>query len=106
MYLDDVRRSPNTWRDGGLAAVFIGAAVPAGASEDTAVIAPIQQLVDGLPQVMKAGPVTPFRQRFGILAPVIGQIFDRAAVLQGSVGSSWPTLPPEQQTMLTEAFRR
>jgi phospholipid transport system substrate-binding protein len=52
------------------AALFIGATIPAGATDDAAVIAPIQQLVDSLLKVMKAGAATPFSQRYNILAPV------------------------------------
>jgi phospholipid transport system substrate-binding protein len=88
------------------AALFIGAAIPAWAVDDATVIAPIQQLVDTLLKVMKAGTGAPFSQRFNILAPVIDHTFDLAAVLQESVGASWATLPPDQQTMLTQAFRR
>ena len=88
------------------AALFVGKALPARAADDSAAVTPIQQLVDGLLQVMKAGTSTPFAQRFGMLAPVIDRTFDLAAVLEESVGPTWPTLPPDQQTMLTEAFRR
>jgi phospholipid transport system substrate-binding protein len=89
------------------AAVFIfGAALPAGAAGEQAVVSPIRQLVDGLLEVMKAGPGTPFQQRFGLLAPVIDRTFDLAAILKESVGASWASLPPDQQSMLTDAFRR
>jgi phospholipid transport system substrate-binding protein len=88
------------------AALFIGATIPAGATDDAAVIAPIQQLVDSLLKVMKAGAATPFSQRYNILAPVIDQTFDLAAVLQESIGASWATLPPDQQALLAQAFRR
>jgi phospholipid transport system substrate-binding protein len=88
------------------AAVFVGAALPARAADDTGVIAPIQRLVDGLLQVMKAGTGTPFSKRFDMLAPVVDQTFDLNAILQESVGAPWATLPPDQQTMLAQAFRR
>lgn len=90
----------------GVAAVFIGAALPARATDTDAVVAPIQRLVDGLLQVMKTGPGTPFRQRVGMLAPVIDHTFDLAAVLQESIGAPWAALPAEQQAALMEAFRR
>lgn len=94
-------------RRGLLAAILLmGAALPAQAATEEAVVAPVQQLVDGLVQIMKAGPATPFQQRYATLAPVIDRTFDLAAILQESIGSSWATLPPEQQTMLTDAFRR
>jgi phospholipid transport system substrate-binding protein len=90
----------------GSAALVFGAVLPVHAAEEPAAIAPIQQLIDGLVQIMKAGPGTPFHQRFETLAPVIDRTFDLAAILQESVGASWPTLPPAQQAVLTDAFRR
>jgi phospholipid transport system substrate-binding protein len=88
------------------ATLFIGVALPVQAVADRAVLAPVQQLVDGLLQIMKAGPGTPFPQRFDMLAPVIDRTFDLAAVLQESVGAPWGALPQDQQGMLTVAFRR
>jgi phospholipid transport system substrate-binding protein len=88
------------------AALLLGEAPPAHAATEEAAVAPIQHLVDGLVQIMKAGPATPFQQRYATLAPVIDRTFDLAAILQESVGPAWATLPPEQQAMLTDAFRR
>jgi phospholipid transport system substrate-binding protein len=88
------------------AAIIISAARPASATDDAAVIAPIQQLMDGLLHVMKAGVGTPFMTRFNMLEPIVDRTFDLGAILQESVGASWATLPPDQQAMLTEAFRR
>jgi phospholipid transport system substrate-binding protein len=73
---------------------------------DPAPIAPIQQLNDGLLRVMKAGPGTPYKQRFDTLAPVIDQVFDLDAVLRTSVGSAWVSLSPDQHNTLRQAFRR
>ena len=88
------------------AAVFLGAALPAHADDDEAAIAPIQQLIDSLLEIMKAGPKAPFSKRFDILAPVIDRTFDLAAILEESVGPIWISLPPDQQTTLAQAFRR
>lgn len=88
------------------AALFFGTVLPAGASTEQPAVAPIQQLVDGLLMVMKAGPGTPFQQRLAMLSPVIDRTFDLGTILHESVGASWATLPAEQQSMLTEAFRR
>jgi phospholipid transport system substrate-binding protein len=85
--------------------VLLGAVPPVHAGTQEAAVAPIQQLIDGLVEIMKAGPATPFQQRYATLAPVIDRAFDLAAILQESVGSSWTTLPPQQQAMLTDAFR-
>jgi phospholipid transport system substrate-binding protein len=91
----------------GTAALFMAAGLPrAHAADDAAAITPIQHLVDGLRQVMNAGTATPFSQRFDMLAPVIDRTFDLGAILRESVGLSWPTLPPEQQKRLAQAFRR
>ena len=88
------------------ACLVLGATLPAGAKADPAAVEPIQRLITGLLAVMKAGPGTPFQQRFGMLGPVIDQTFDLPTILQESVGSSWATLPSDQQATLTEAFRR
>lgn len=85
-------------------AAFIVVALPTWAANEE-VIAPIQNLVNGLQEVMKAGTSTPFAQRFNMLAPIIDRTFDLDAILQESVGASWSTLPPAQQQMLRDAFR-
>jgi phospholipid transport system substrate-binding protein len=63
-------------------------------------------LVDGLLQIMKAGPGVPFQPRYDMLTPVIDRVFDLDAILRASVGLSWSSLPPDQQDMLRSAFRR
>ena len=94
------------------AAVLAGNTIPvyltrsAIASEDDSVVQPIQKLVDGLLEIMRAGKRTPFQQRYETLAPVVEQSFDLPTVLQESVGPTWRELPPDQQDMLTKAFRR
>lgn len=80
--------------------------LPAQAVQPEAAVAPVQQLIDGLLRVMKAGNATPFQKRFDMLAPVIDQCFDVNVILQNSVGPSWEMLPPDQQQMLVQAFRR
>jgi phospholipid transport system substrate-binding protein len=98
----------NNWRRRSLLAVSVwllfSPAFPAKATSD--VILPVQQLVDGLLRVMKAGSGIPFRERFATLQPVIDETFDLATILQESIGSSWAAIPADQQSMLTEAFRR
>jgi len=90
---------------GAAVAALIGAAPRAGADE-AAAIAPIQQLVNGLLAVMKAGMGTPFPQRFEMLRPIIERTFDLTAILQESVGALWGSLLADQQAMLADAFRR
>jgi phospholipid transport system substrate-binding protein len=41
-----------------------------------------------------------------MLTPEVDRAFDLPAVLQLSVGPTWSTLPPDQQTTLLTAFRR
>lgn len=91
---------------GAVAALFADAALPARAADDQAIIAPIQQLVDALLQVMKAGTGTPFSERFDMLAPVIDRTFDLDVILLESVGSSWAALSTDEQAKLHQAFRR
>ena len=84
----------------------IGIMLPARAADQPGVTEPIEQLVDALLQAMKAGPGTPFNKRFDLLAPVVDHTFDLPAILQQSVGAPWENLPPDQQAMLVQAFRR
>jgi phospholipid transport system substrate-binding protein len=86
------------------AVLLFARALPAGATSEAVV--PVQQLTDGLLRIMKAGPATPFRERIATLQPVIEQTFDLAAILQDSIGAAWAALPADQQTKLTDAFRR
>jgi phospholipid transport system substrate-binding protein len=85
-------------------ATVAGSAIPARAG--AAAIAPIQQLNNALLSVMKAGPGTPYKQRFDMLAPMIDRVFDLDAVLRASVGLEWTSMPPNQQNMLRQAFRQ
>jgi phospholipid transport system substrate-binding protein len=79
---------------------------PAVASEDPSAVQPVQQLVDGLLQIMKAGTGTPFQQRYDTLAPIVERAFDLPTILHESVGPTWSSLPADQQDMLMQAFRR
>jgi phospholipid transport system substrate-binding protein len=89
------------------AALVALTARPAPAMETQAVVAPIQQLIDGLLRIMKAGNGTPFTQRFDMLAPVVDEAFDLNAILQESIGpGAWGLLPSDQKQMLAQAFRR
>jgi len=86
-----------------LTAAFLGASSAALGSEMTA---PIEQLHTGLIEIMKAGKVAPFRQRYDKIAPVIGRTFDLEAMVRQVVGSRWAALPTDQQAALGDAFRR
>jgi phospholipid transport system substrate-binding protein len=76
------------------------------ARSDIAPVTSVQQLADGLLQIMKAGQATPFTTRFDILAPLIDLIFDLDTILRTSVGSAWASLSPSEQDPLRPAFRR
>jgi len=96
------------------AAFLMGATLPAylaatirpARADDESVVQPIQNLADGLIEIMKAGTRTPFSQRYDTLAPIIDRTFDLPFVLQESVGPTWGSLPQDQQDMLLQAFRR
>jgi phospholipid transport system substrate-binding protein len=88
------------------AALVGGVTLPVIAAVGSTVLEPIHELVDGLLLVMKEGMGTPFPRRFEMLAPVIDRTFDLAVILQESVGVTWATLPPDQQQILAQAFRR
>ena len=86
-----------------ITAVWVGWGRPAIASETTA---PVEQLHAGLMSIMKAGKTVSFRQRYEMIAPVIGRTFDLEAILRQVVGPRWSSLTAEQQTALADAFRR
>jgi phospholipid transport system substrate-binding protein len=67
--------------------------------------APVQQLGDALVRAMRAGPGTPFTQRFAIVAPAVDQAFDLQTILRTSVGSRWASLSPADQAKLAQVFR-
>jgi phospholipid transport system substrate-binding protein len=83
-----------------------GLPLAARAVDAATVVAPIQQLCDGLLAVMHVGRAASFEQRFDQLAPAIENAFDLETILQVSVGPFWAMLPPDQKTMLEAAFRR
>lgn len=87
-------------------AIFIGLAAPVRAADESPVIKPIQDLIAGLLDVMKAGRATPFEKRYDLLSPVIDHTFDLRAILEESVGPNWASLPDDQKQMLMDAFRR
>jgi phospholipid transport system substrate-binding protein len=83
-----------------LSAVWVQPAVA------TEVTAPVEQLCAGLAAIMKAGKTAPFRQRYEMIAPVIGRTFDLNMILRQSVGPRWSGLPADQQAALEDAFQR
>ncbi len=59
------------------------------AMADNPVLAPVNQLVQGLLRVMKAGHAASFTERFNMLGPVIDQTFDLTTILRELVGFAW-----------------
>ncbi|HBK06709.1 MAG TPA: toluene tolerance protein [Acetobacteraceae bacterium] len=87
-------------------AIFLGSAMPGRTEDAPAAIKPVQDLIAGLVEVMKAGAATSFEKRVNLLGPVIDRTFDLQAILEESVGPTWATLPANQKQMLADAFRR
>jgi phospholipid transport system substrate-binding protein len=79
--------------------------VMARAQSGNPVTAPIESFSAALLGVMKAGNATPFPQRYQMLAPAVDSAFDLQRILRVSVGSTWSSLPPDQQQKLLQVFR-
>jgi phospholipid transport system substrate-binding protein len=69
-------------------------------------ISTVQRFNGALLIAMKSGGKTDFSHRFQTLAPEVDQAFDLSAVLSVSVGPSWVSFSPNQQSRLLVAFRR
>ena len=69
-------------------------------------ISTIEHFNGALLAAMKSGMRTDFSRRFQALAPEVDQAFDLSAVLSVSVGPTWASLSPDQQSRLLDAFRR
>lgn len=78
----------------------------ARAAEADDPIRPVQRLDAALLAAMKAGPSTPFTQRYSILAPAVEEAFDLNAWLRATVGAVWTSLPANQKAALAGAFER
>ena len=83
-------------------ALAFGLSRAAVASEVTT---PVEQLHAGL-MAMQAGKTAPFRQRYDMIAPVIGRTFDLEVILRQVIGSRLAVLPPDQRAAVGDAFRR
>lgn len=84
-------------------ALALGLGRAAVASEVTT---PVEQLHAGLMAIMKAGKTAPFRQRYDMIASVIGQTFDLEVILRQVIGPRLAALPPDQRAAVGDAFRR
>src|SRR5262244_1889361 len=79
-------------------ALVLGLGRAAVASEVTT---PVEQLHAGLMAIMQAGKTAPFRQRYDMIAHVIGWTFDLEVI-----GPRLAALPPDQRAAVGEAFQR
>jgi len=84
-------------------ALALGMGRAAVASEVTT---PVEQLNAGLIAIMQAGKTAPFRQRYDMIAPVIGRTFDLEVILRQVIRPRLAALPPDQRSALGDAFRR
>ncbi|HME23023.1 MAG TPA: ABC transporter substrate-binding protein [Acetobacteraceae bacterium] len=80
------------------------AATPARSATIVEVAEPIVAFNDTLVAIMKAGKVTPFPQRYHMLAPVLERTFDLNTILQACIGPRWSALMADDQTTLETAF--
>jgi phospholipid transport system substrate-binding protein len=92
----------------GIAATMVGVAFPgfARAADADPAVAPIRAFYDALLAVMKQAVQLGVRGRYDKLAPVIRATFDLPAMTRIAVGPEWPSIPPEQQAALQDAFAR
>jgi len=89
----------------GLLAAALVVPFPVWAQDTAAIRKPIVDLYVALESLMRAGPSTPFPQRFATLAPVIDRTYDLQTVLRVSVGLRWPNFTPTARADLSDAFR-
>ncbi len=66
----------------------------------------IERFYAALLAVMKEAKRLSFDQRYGRLAPAIGQTFDLGLMTRIAVGPGWAQLPADQQQRITDAFTR
>ena len=82
------------------------AATPARSATIVEVAEPIVAFNNTLVAIMKAGKVTPFLQRYNMLAPELERTFDLNTILQACVGPRWSALMADDQTTLARLIQR
>lgn len=75
------------------------------AADDPAA-ATIRSFYDTLLASMKRATQLGVSGRYDKLAPVLRETFDFPAMTRIAIGPTWTSIPPEQQSALTEAFTR
>src|SRR5215510_10612327 len=89
-----------------LALASIALALGLGRAAASEVTTPVEQLHIGLMAIMKAGKTVPFRQRYDMIAPVVGRTFDLEVIFRQVIGPRLAALPPDQRAAVGDAFRR
>jgi phospholipid transport system substrate-binding protein len=91
-----------------LAVIGVTASVRAGRAQrvDPQLAQPLQDLYAALEVVMRAGPATPFSQRFDTVAPVIDRVFDLETVLKVSVGMRGDAMDAASRARLLRVYRQ
>jgi phospholipid transport system substrate-binding protein len=69
-------------------------------------VASIRVFYDALLSSMKQANQVNVRGRYDKLEPVVRATFDLPAMTRIAVGPDWPTIAPDQQTALVDAFSR
>lgn len=91
----------------GVPVVGLGLSPAASQAQDfSQVAASIQRLYAALLAAMKAGPATPFTQRYNSLVGPVTQALDLPYILQTAVGPAWSALLAAQQSALQSAFQK
>lgn len=89
-----------------LVAALVAPAPAAFAQASDAARAPVQSLCDGLLTIMKGGKAMGPRGRAAAIGPVVDRVYDVPLMTRLTVGASWNTIAPADQTALVAAFRR
>ena len=87
-------------------AALVAPAPAAFAQASDAARAPVQSLCDGLLAIMKGGKAMGPRGRAAAIGPVVDRVYDVPLMTRLTVGASWNTIAPADQTALVAAFRR
>jgi phospholipid transport system substrate-binding protein len=89
-----------------VAAAAFALVAPAVAQAADPAAAPVQTLDDGLLSIMKGGAALGTQGRAAKIGPVVDQSYDIGLITRLSVGTSWTTIAPADQTALVAAMRR
>jgi phospholipid transport system substrate-binding protein len=89
-----------------LVAALVAPAPAAFAQASDAARAPVQSLCDGLLSIMKGGKTMGKSGRAAAIGPVVDRVYDVPLMTRLTIGASWNSIAPADQTALVAAFRR